>query len=943
MKRAMLWYFPLFLLLALVTQIATAAWADVALATAGAPCTLPQDLDGSGLVDMNDLMLIVAHWHHPLDDPRYDFNGDSQVDVVDVMAVATHWGDTGTPLPGLPNGGQVWVAGSTRKIRPTDAPRPTTWVWDGCRVRLKAAQGETEAFQIVLRAGTQPLTGVTVSAGDLTGSSNTISQSQITFYREAYYTVTASSDPYGYGLPAGALEPGPIPDALIPFDDPYSPGHAVGAPFTIPAGQNRPVWIDVAVPATTPAGTYSDQITMTTDLGTLVIPLELRVWDFSLPARPSLFINYTLDPFWTLPPQYEVPETNKAAIHALTDKHYEALWSHRQGPIALYLEPSVSETGGQVQIDWSQADPLYAYWLDTKGLPAVYAPDIYDSGNDVYRIRDASGNPYTQANFSDPTFVQKAQQYYAAVRDHLQSKGWWDRTYIYPTDETEWVADEPEHNGPAGFQRLQAWGNLLHIVDPAYRINGSSVYPVPFGDPSRGWPTMIGVVSNWDVVVQDADEDPASFRRRLEAGDQLFFYLNDWGDFLDYKATLHRGLGWVTYKYDAWGLDEWAGAAWIGDAATMDIVNPWTSPVTSLYGLGGGALFWPGHHIEGDPNKNVDGPLPSIRLKLGREAVDDHDYLTLLATQTSPEYAHALAQGLIAGDYWDWNPTPEKVYAWRDHVGAILDGTTTLQLATVRGQVTDAANSAPIAGAFVTDGWSGARSDAGGVYTLTVGLPTVQAMTPASSMTLTVSAPRFVTQTVPALPQANQTVTQNVSLTHVTETSTLLYSFESVDELDWWEFASTLSFQIVPDHATDGGRALKVVFDDDLAQAQAGDEAEAATGTFPTADWSHYTALEFDVYNESDFYTMLTVSVGDNADGWYPLTGGEIKLLPRSTRHVILPMAEVAASVDLTHVIWLSIGPETVTQQTDYQNNDHFWRLGPRTLYLDNLRLVSVK
>jgi len=942
MKRIMLRFVPLTLFLALTACFAAVAWADSPPAPAGTPCTRPEDLDGSGLVDMNDLMLVAARWHKPLDDPRYDFNADGQVDVVDVMSVAVHWGDTGTPLPGLSNGGQVWVEGSTRKIRLTDSPRPTTWVWDGCRVHIKAAKGETEAFQIVLRAGTQPLTGVTISASDLTGNGNIIAQSQITFFREAYYTVTESSDPYGYGLPAGALNVGMIPDALIPFDDPYNPGHAVGAPFTVPAGQNRPVWVDVAVPAGTVAGTYTGQMTVTTDQGPLDLPLELRVWNFALPARPSLFINYTLDPFWTFPPQYEVAESNKAAIHALADKHYESLWAHRQGPIALYLEPAVSESGGQVQLDWSQADPLYAYWLDTKGLPAIYVPDVYDSSNDAYRIRDASGNPYTQADFNDALFVQKAKQYYAAVRDHLQSKGWWNRTYVYPTDETEWVADEPEHNGPAGFQRLQAWANLFHAVDPAYRINGSSVYPVPFGDPSRGWPSMVGLVSNWDVVVQDADEDPASFRQRLEAGDQLFFYLNDWGDFLDYKATLHRGLGWVTYKYDAWGLDAWAGAAWIGDAATMNIVNPWTAPVTSVYGLGGGALFWPGHHIEGDANKNVDGPLPSIRLKLGREAVDDHDYLTLLAAQTSSDYAHALAQGLVAGDYWDWNPTPEQMYAWRDYIGSILDGATTMQLATVRGQVTNAANATPVAGAFVTDGRSGAQTDAGGRYTLTVGLPTLQAMTPTSSMTLTVTASRFVTQTAPVSPQPGQSVTQDLSLTHVAETSTLLYSFESVDELDWWEFASTLSFQVVPDHATDGGTALKVVFDDDLAQAQAGDEAEAATGTFP-ANWSNYTALEFDVFNESDFYTMLTVSVGDNAGGWYPLTGGEIKLLPQSARHIILPMAEVATSVDLTHVIWLSIGPETVTQQTDYQNNDHFWQLGPRTLYLDNVRLVTAK
>ena len=910
---------------------------------AGVSCSLPEDLDGSGSVDMPDLMLVAARWHRPLDDARYDFNDDGLVDVTDVMVVAAHWGEHGPAAPQIPQGGRVWVAGSTRKVRLTDPPRFSTPVWDGCRVRLKAAHNETEPFQIVLQAGTQPLTGVTVAVSDLSGVGSTIGRSQIALYRETYYSITQPSDPYGYGLPAGVLDVGLIPDALIPFEDPYNPGQAIGAPFSVQAGQNQPVWIDVAVPFTAPPGQYSGQITVTTDQGVATFPLELLVWDFALPPQPTLFINYTLDPFWTLPPQYEISGTDTAAIHALTDKHYEALWTHRQGPISFYLAPTVSEIGGQVQLDWSQADPLYAYWLDTRGLPAFYVPDVYDSANDQYLIRNPSGSFYAQADFNDPTFVQKSKQYYAAIRDHLVSKGWWDRALVYPGDETEWVADEPEHNGPAGFQRLQSWANLLKSVDPSYKIIASSVYPVPLGDPSRDWPDMVGLVDAWDVVVQDADEDPFSFRQRQAAGDRLSFYLNDWGDFLDYKATLHRGLGWVTHKYDAWGLDEWAGAAWIGDETTMNIVNPWTSSVTAVYGLGGGALFWPGHHIEGNVNKNVDGPLPSIRLKVAREAVDDHDYLTLLAAQTSSDYAHALSQGLVSGDYWDWNPSPDVVYAWRDKVGGLLDDGGAIALATVRGQISDAATAVPLAGAFVTDGWSGARTDAAGTYTLTVGLPVASATSASTGIVLTFAASRYVSQTVSVSPAAGGTIAQNAALTRVAEASTLLYSFESEDELDYWEFANTLGFQRVASHATDGNMALQVIFDDDVAKSQAGDEPEAGVGGFPTGDWSSYTTLEFDVYNDSDYYTLLEVGIGDSADGWYPLTGGEIKLLPHREQHVIVPLSVVGASVDLTHVIWLSIAPETVTEQTDYQGDVHLWPLGRRTLYLDNMRLVRVE
>lgn len=75
--------------------------------------------------------------------------------------------------------------------------------------------------------------------------------------------------------------------------------------------------------------------------------------------------------------------------------------------------------------------------------------------------------------------------------------------------------------------------------------------------------------------------------------------------------------------------------------------------------------------------------------------------------------------------------------------------------------------------------------------------------------------------------------------------------------------------------------------------------------------------MEFDVYNESDYYTYLYVGVGGN--GWYPQTGGDILLLPNASKHVVVPIADMARDIDVSNVDWLEFEPETLVEEENYQ------------------------
>jgi YD repeat-containing protein len=59
---------------------------------------IPEDLDGNCVVNVVDIMLVVARWGMTEADPgwdsRYDFNGSKVIDVQDIMLVAVHWRET---------------------------------------------------------------------------------------------------------------------------------------------------------------------------------------------------------------------------------------------------------------------------------------------------------------------------------------------------------------------------------------------------------------------------------------------------------------------------------------------------------------------------------------------------------------------------------------------------------------------------------------------------------------------------------------------------------------------------------------------------------------------------------------------------------------------------------------------------------------------------------
>jgi hypothetical protein len=151
-------------------------------------------------------------------------------------------------------------------------------------ISVAGAGRETVAFQLMISAGTSvALSNVSVNVSPLAGPGTAITSdntqtSAITRYLEGYIPESYSG---GVALPVS----GNFPDPLIPFYDPYDAGNGpVATPFNVGAATTQGVWVDIAIPASQAAGTYTGTVTVTGNgVGTATYPINLTVWNGNLP------------------------------------------------------------------------------------------------------------------------------------------------------------------------------------------------------------------------------------------------------------------------------------------------------------------------------------------------------------------------------------------------------------------------------------------------------------------------------------------------------------------------------------------------------------------------------------------------------------------------------------------------------------------------------------
>ncbi len=534
---------------------------------------------------------------------------------------------------------------------------------------IKAAKNEYEAFQVVITAGkTGHLKNVRVAMSDLQGKNGSIGKENITMYREGMVYLRHSS-------PRAAFPPGLYPDPLIPFINPVTgdslrPYHKVktetgtvyeGAkysayPINLFPGKSCSIWVDVFVPAGTAPGIYKGTFTAGSRGVTSSVPVELTVWDFTLPDVASHRTH--MGHFPGIASAWQIDRDSRKFEEIEMRFCKELAKCRVNPPIPRSLLPVVNGDGS-ITIIPERHEKLKKY------IEEVHLADFEVPRAPFMTSTSNSPRP-TPPDQTDPVAIEKTKRYYREYYKYLKDNGWEKRAYLYLLDEPNSVKDYKQvinlarvaESGAPELQRL--------VVEQTYKH-----------DPS--WPDLDDYIDIWCTLFGYIDRK--TIQEKIDAGDEVWSYTalvqpapeyhpeykklkgkNPPYWHIDRPLMSYRVPTWINRQYDIKGLLYWTTVGW------YDPAGPWLVPTMAYYPAmayhntdpgvnqtryynGGGLLFYPGR------DAGFDGPVTSIRLKNLREGLEDYEYFAILDRNGQGEFVRQMIDE-VSPEWWDVRMDP---------------------------------------------------------------------------------------------------------------------------------------------------------------------------------------------------------------------------------------------------------------------------------------------
>ncbi len=572
--------------------------------------------------------------------------------------------DPATGYTGPIGAGAYWLVDPSSKVQPSTAPGALSGT-----IALEGPRASTEAYQIVLRPTGGGMRNVNATATDLRSDAGaTIAAANLTLFREFFIDFGSIDRKRNVGgvLPVPENSPtgdSKLPDPLIPLVDPYS-GRPAGAPFDVWPDTNRPLWLDLRIPASAAPGTYRGEIRITSDgQDPLVVPVVLTVWDLTLPDSASVTTYFKID--WSDVNGFHAGmDTGYPNDHPRTKdyvKRYEELvHAHRVNSRPTWV-PYPNGCSPPTRAQWDELDAVLGPYMDGShwddGVPSTF-----------FGVGISVGDPMT---CSDDEYVKVGH----AWATHLKEKGWFSRSWIY-------AADEPS---PELYPEIARQSRLLQSGDADWKhqiidTTMPRASTAPLLDGALGvYVLCLKCFDSWELL--DDPKDPgahvygrAEWPSRLLSGSRMWFY--------ESIAQEAPYPGFATNTLDAgeprimmWGSWYEGASGFLYYSVTQwERANPW-GPNISFPKTGDGVLIYPGNHDgawgpAGSPQTvAIDGPVPSLRLKTVRAGMQDWALFQLaethgLGAQARAEVARAYNQ--LGG--CEWSGCSPPAWYWKtDH------------------------------------------------------------------------------------------------------------------------------------------------------------------------------------------------------------------------------------------------------------------------------------
>jgi hypothetical protein len=573
--------------------------------------------------------------------------------------------------------GIIWMTGPLEKVL-QDKGTPGSVR----SITVHTTRNEIQSFQIHVHAGDGPINALSVTVSDLTNAAAksrvSSASTDIVVYREAYMDVTI---PTARGA-TFLNTTGPIPDILIPAVDPYYRQRTNAFPFTVAAGKNQSVWIDVHIPANTAPGNYSGTVTVQDGTAVLaVLPVVYVVWDWEMPSTSSLpsFMAASYGGFC-----FQV--YGKAGCGAYPD----ALGNPDAGATFANVDAAVQMLDNRYSLagianifpgagSFADFDKIYGPLLD--GAKAHVPSILRGAKLTSYNI------PVLTNQFNSSTF-QNFQKHFAAKR-------WIEPSYA--------LNDEPNPNDADVWKALVAKGTQVH---------GFSTPSVPtFVTTDIVNATKYGALAAIDWLVVNLVslepggsapmQDLSAYQKWLSASPARRFWsyqgcsdagtctsgkvgpeytgqTNSYPNYnVDGTPVANRTLEWLTFLHGQTGelyyyLDVCDGPGYEAGECSHSRTGVMSPLVSNYYkgGWGDGTLMYPGSSAY--VGTKIPIWLPSMRLKTIRDGMQDYEYLNALKNLGEGEFALQHLRTFITNSY-TFNNNPVALEAARETLGTKLD------------------------------------------------------------------------------------------------------------------------------------------------------------------------------------------------------------------------------------------------------------------------------